>query len=253
MDYLAHFRREILEFEAAVRQVPGDAPLIASCPGWSTSDLVAHLGGVQRYVIRLISTRATVPPDPMEISYMRLPADTEGWPMPDTAPNLGLMPAGLIDWFAEGAAELAELFATTASDTPVWTWSREQTAGFWLEMQTIEAAVHRWDANNQPIDHELARSAIEQTFTVMAPFRRARQKAPAGQGERFRFTDGTISRTVQFSGDDVQLVDGSGDVELLGTASDLMLFLWQRVPADHFDITGDREVLDRYFTLVPPV
>jgi uncharacterized protein (TIGR03083 family) len=254
MDYLPHFRREVREFETAVRRADGDAPLVASCPGWSVADLVAHLGGVHRYVVRLIADKATVAPDPTEISYLRLPPDTEGWPMPDTAPNLGPMPAGLVDWFAEGAAELAELFATTALDEPVWTWSREQSAGFWLEMQTIEAAVHRRDADpTQPIDTELAKAAVGQTFTVMAPFRRARQKAPAGQGERFRFTDGASHWTVLFDGDDVRLVEGPGDVELAGTASDLMLFLWQRVPAGQLDISGDQTVLDRYFTLVPPV
>jgi hypothetical protein len=32
-----------------------------------------------------------------------------------------------------------------------------------------------------------------------------------------------------------------------------MLFLWQRIPADGLDVRGDRAILDRYFTLVPPV
>ncbi|MFC9977617.1 hypothetical protein ACFVH6_42625 [Spirillospora sp. NPDC127200] len=41
--------------------------------------------------------------------------------------------------------------------------------------------------------------------------------------------------------------------EVAGTASDLMLFLWNRVPADRLEVSGDRSVLDRYFLLVPPV
>src|SRR3712207_1775237 len=66
---------------------------------------------------------------------------------------------------------------------PVWTWSPERTTGFWLRMQTIEAAVHRWDAENaigagQPIDAELAADAVGQTFQVMAPARRAWRQAP---------------------------------------------------------------------------
>jgi hypothetical protein len=43
------------------------------------------------------------------------------------------------------------------------------------------------------------------------------------------------------------------DVELAGTASDLTLFLWQRIPADQLEVQGDQGVLDRYFTLVPPI
>ena len=43
-------------------------------------------------------------------------------------------------------------------------------------------------------------------------------------------------------------------IELIGTASDLMLFLWHRIPADErLGVVGPRAVLDRYFTLVPPM
>lgn len=51
MDYIPHFRRETLAFDAAVRRVPGadGAPMVPSCPDWSVSDLVAHLGVVHRY------------------------------------------------------------------------------------------------------------------------------------------------------------------------------------------------------------
>jgi uncharacterized protein (TIGR03083 family) len=150
----------------------------------------------------------------------------------------------------------------------VWTWSRERTVGFWLRMQTIEAAVHRWDAQAavgaaRPVDGALAADAVSQTFQVMAPFRRAGARAPAGAGElyRLRRTDGPERWTVCFTGDEVQLTEGAGDgaggrprgVELAGTASDLMLFLWGRLPADRLAVSGDRALVDRYFTLVPPV
>ncbi|GAB3451728.1 maleylpyruvate isomerase family mycothiol-dependent enzyme [Actinophytocola sediminis] len=259
MDHLTHFHREIQAFEEAARQVSGDAPLVPSCAGWSVSDLVVHLATVHRFVIHVVADRLTTPPDPADRAYLDLPADTHDWPLPEHAPNRAPVPASLVDWFAAGAAALAALFGTRAPDDPVWTWSRERTTGFWLRMQTIEAAVHRWDAENaigpaRPIDGALAADAVEQTFTVMAPFRRASRSAPPGAGERFRFrrTDGPGEWTVCFDGEDVRLAEGPGDVELAGTASDLMLFLWQRIPADRLDVvTGD--AVDRYFTLVPPV
>ncbi|MEW2582157.1 maleylpyruvate isomerase N-terminal domain-containing protein [Streptomyces virginiae] len=52
------------------------------------------------------------------------------------------------DWFARGAREPAQLPQELGPDTPVWTWSDEQTSGFWLRMQLIEPAVHRWDAES---------------------------------------------------------------------------------------------------------
>jgi uncharacterized protein (TIGR03083 family) len=258
MDFLPHFRREVLAFEAAARRVDGDAPIVPSCTGWTMSDLVAHLGWVQRYVIRIVAGRLQLPPDPTARDFLRLPENTANWPTPQSAPTPGPLPASLIDWFTRGAAELAGVFCATAKDEALWTWSQEQTAGFWLEIQTIEAALHRWDAEGavgapQPIEAGLARHFIPHNFTVTAPFRRAQQKAPAGEGERYRFTDGTDSWTAELKGDNVRLTDGTGDVELAGTASDLLLFLWDRIPATQLEIHGDRDVLDRYFTLVPPM
>ena len=262
MDYVPHFRWEIAAFEGAMRR-PADAPLVPTCPGWSLSDLLLHLGCVHRYVIHIIENRLTVPPDPSDRAFLRLPSDRRGWPAPEQAPNGGPVPTSLIDWFADGAATLESLFDSRDLEERVWTWSPEQTVGFWARMQTIEAAIHRWDAENaldaaQPIDGDLAADAIEQNFTVMAPFRRARTQAPPGLGERLRFrrTDGTDVWTAQFDGDTVRLIDRTEPrhVELVGTASDLLLFLWQRIGADELlGVVGTRAVLDRYFTLVPPM
>ncbi|MFC0541580.1 maleylpyruvate isomerase family mycothiol-dependent enzyme [Kutzneria chonburiensis] len=260
MDYVPHFRREIAAFEDAVRRSADAAPPVPSCPGWSMSDLVAHLGNVHRYLIHLVEHRLAAPPDRVDLN---VPTDTRGWPVAGRTPTHGPVPTSLIDWFVDGAARLAELFDSRDPAEPVWTWSQDQTVGFWARMQTIEAAVHRWDAENaidapQPVDSDLAADAIEQNFTVMAPFRRARTQAPPGLGERIRLrrTDGDDVWTVAFDGDTIELIDPTEPrhVELRGTASDLMLFLWHRIPADELlGVVGPRAVLDRYFTLVPPM
>lgn len=261
--HLPHFRREVRAFEAAARKVAGEsAPDVPSCPGWSLSDLVAHLGRVHRYVARAVDERVTEAPDAADITIYELPADHRGWPMPDQEPNRGPLPVGLVDWFAVGAARLEGLFAERDPADRVWTWSVEQTVGFWLRMQTIEAAVHRWDAQRtvgtpDEIPADLAADAVAQALDVMAPARRAWQHAPAGAGEVFRFrqSDGTGVWAVQFDGDQVRRADteGSCDVELAGSASDLMLYQWQRVGQDALTVRGDRAVADRWFTLVPPV
>ncbi|MBN6058547.1 maleylpyruvate isomerase family mycothiol-dependent enzyme, partial [Nonomuraea sp. RK-328] len=243
---------------------------VPSCPGWSVADLIVHLGGVHRGLITVIQGRLTAFPDVSDLSFLRLPADLTGWPRPENAPNRGPIPGGLGDWFAEGAALLEEQFRTNAPATPVWTWSEEQSVGFWTRTQAIEAAVHRWDAENalgaaMPMDAELAADAVTQTFQVMAPARRAWTQAPPGAGERYRFrqTDGAGVWTVGFDAEDLRLGTspagdggaGTGpvDVELAGTASDLMLYLWQRVPVDRLEVRGDPKFLERYFVLVPPV
>ncbi|MGI5164199.1 maleylpyruvate isomerase family mycothiol-dependent enzyme [Spirillospora sp. CA-253888] len=257
MDRCAAFRRETRAFEGAARGAVGrQAPRVPSCPEWTLTDLVWHLGQVHRMVIAILRDRLDAPPDPAAVP---LPGDRAGWPDPGRSPTHGPVPASLVDWFADGAALLAELFETRDPDEPVWTWWHDRSAGFWLRMQAVEAAVHRWDADNalgaaRPVEAGLAADAVAQNCEVMAPARRAMLKAPDGAGERFRFrrTDGPGAWTVRIDGE-ARLVEGPGDVEVAGTASDLMLFLWNRVPADRLEVSGDRSVLDRYFVLVPPV
>ena len=73
---------------------------------------------------------------------------------------------------------------------------------------------------------------------------------------RWRRTDGTEVWTVHLDGDSVRLIEGTEPrhIELIGTASDLMLFLWHRIAEDRLlGAVGPRAVLDRYFTLVPPM
>jgi uncharacterized protein (TIGR03083 family) len=172
------------------------------------------------------------------------------------------VPPGLLGWFQAGAVDLQERFRAAGPDERVWTWSADHSAGFWQRMQAIEAAVHRWDAQNalgaaQPLDADLAADAIGQTFEVMAPWRRTVGQAPPGQGERFLFrrTDGPGTWVVQFDGDAVLLgaPDGDYDIQVSGTASDLALFLWQRAMTGKLDVHGDTSLLSRYFVLVPPL
>lgn len=254
IDHTAHFRREVLAFERAVRPV-GEAPVVPSCPGWTVTDLIMHLGWVHRFVAKIVDERLAVPP---EGGFADLPGESSTWPDPAKAPNPGPVPGGLVDWFADGAARLGDLFAATPAGEPTWTWSSDHTAGFWARMQAIEAALHRWDAQlatgtPDPMDPELAVDAVGQTFEVMAPARRRWKQAPPGQGERylFRQTDGPGVWQVAFDGDEVLTdADGPADAEVAGTASDLMLFLWRRIPAEGLGVTGD---VGRYFELVPPL
>ncbi|MFF3087106.1 maleylpyruvate isomerase family mycothiol-dependent enzyme [Streptomyces nojiriensis] len=244
------FRTEAAAFEKAVRRafdLGEPVPAVPPCPGWTVADLVRHLGGVHRYLVYVLRERLTAPPDPAGLTLPEAPAD----------------PDGLTDWFAQGARELAGLFHELGPETAVWTWSVEQTAGFWLRMQLIELAVHRWDAESATgtpgrLDPDVAADAVTQTIEVMAPARRGWQQAPPGTGQRYRFrrTDGPESWTVVFSGDQVLLEPGStapADVEASGTASDLALFLWRRLPPTALRVTGDAALLPYWFTLVPPV
>jgi uncharacterized protein (TIGR03083 family) len=265
LDYVAHFGREAAAFEAAARTAVGarPAPQVPSCPGWRVTDLVLHLGTVHRYVARVIAGRLPEPPPEEEdLAWLAVPGECAGWLPPGTVPGEAALPLALVDWFAAGAADLRAQFQAAAPDEAVWTWSTDHTAGFWRRMQAIEAAVHRWDAQAavgaaEPVDAALAADAVGQTFEIMAPMRRMLKHAPAGQGERFGFrrTDGAGYWAIRFGAAGTAPHDGPCDVELSGTASDLMLFLWRRAEpgTGSLVVRGDAAMLDRYFVLVPPV
>jgi uncharacterized protein (TIGR03083 family) len=264
VDYTDHFRREVAAFEAAghIAVAYETAPAVPSCPGWLVTDLVLHLGMVHRSLARLIRDRMQEPPGGSDRSWLGLPGECSNWLPPGRAPQRSPVPAALLDWFHDGATELQEQFREVSPGERVWTWSADRSVGFWQRMQSIEAAVHRWDAQDavgaaEPINAALAADAIGQTFEVMVPMRRAVAKAPPGHGERFLFlrTDGPETWAVRFNGDAVIVgaLDNHYDIQISGIASDLALFLWQRAVSDHLDVQGDPALLDHYFALVPPL
>jgi len=264
VEYVRHFGREVAALEEAGREAACShaALVVPSCPGWVVTDLVLHLGFVHRVVARVIGERMQQPPAEGDRSWLGLPSPWRDWLPPGRAPQQSPVPAALLDWFQGGAATLGELFRAADPGERVWTWSADHSVGFWQRMQAIEAAVHRWDAQNavsaaEPLDAALAVDAVAQTFEVMAPMRRAVAKAPPGQGERFVFrrTDGPQAWAVHFDGDPVLLgsAQGSYDIQISGTASDLALFLWQRDVTGSLEVRGDSSLLSRYFALVPPL
>ena len=250
MDLIAHFERETTAFHRAalMAAMPDAPPPVPSCPDWTTADLVGHLGHVHRVVNHVIVERLeSMPPD--RKTLFPAPADATG--------------DDLADWFAEGATELTATFRTTDPKTAAWTWGDEHGVGFWLRAQAIEAAVHRWDLEGaigspQPVDEELAADGVAQFLDVVLPFRRrtAKQVPPMkGESYRFRQTDGSGVWSIALDPDGPRPLadDEAADVELAGTASDLLLFLWHRIPGEPLVVDGDTKALQRFFVLVPTV
>ena len=72
----------------------------------------------------------------------------------------------------------------------------------------------------------------------------------AGDGETLSFepTDVDAARTFTMLPErvDIESRVGDADVTARGTASDLLLFLWGRVPPSALDVHGDRLLLERW-------
>lgn len=113
------------------------------------------------------------------------------------------MPAGLVDWFEEGATELEETLRQADLNEPFWQppdWPSPgaQTIRTLLGAANVETAVHRWDAQlahhrTTPINRAVAEMGIEQALrqaTVLnrwyvSEFRKT--PAPSGAGETYLF------------------------------------------------------------------
>jgi len=271
-DYIAALHREAGTFAKVMRaNTQPPMPIVPACPDWNTLDLLLHLGSVQRMVTKIVIEHLQERPafDSEFVKAMALSPLYLGWlmhtqPTPDDEP----LPAELIDWFEEGAAKLEAAFNQIGPDVPLWTWnSADQTAAHWVRVQASEAAIHRWDAQDayhctEPIEPALALDAINFTFDVLLPKNRVDKKAPTGQDETFHFhrTDGPGEWLLQFEPSGEVLVErthAKGDVAVRGTASDLLLWLRQRLHyspdvQSRLQVFGDAALLKRYFELVPP-
>jgi uncharacterized protein (TIGR03083 family) len=203
------------------------------------------------------------------LDIIALPSRYLPWALQQEAtPNTEPIPLELIEWFEQGADQLKAALIQADPELAVWTWNpANQTAAHWWRAQASEAAIHRWDlqeayACTVPIEPELAVDAIDFAFDTLLPRSRRSAKAATPKGEVFHFhrTDGPGEWIVRFEEAGTVMVERQhtkGDMALRATASDLLLFLHQRLKyspelAERLQVFGDHAMLQRYFDLVPP-
>ena len=197
MDHLALLESEVAAMAQAVREADLGAP-VPSCPGWTVADVVAHLTGVHRWVLRAL--------------------DNEGAPPYDEEPQ----PDPAADYERQATALLDRLRALPP-DAPAWTFDKHnKTAGFWRRRQLHEVSVHRWDVQPYQLPREVAEDGVDEVLDFFLPRQIATGRTEVPEGtlrlvspERvWAFGDGRPVQTAQ------------------GTASDLALGLWGRVELD---------------------
>lgn len=158
-----------------------------------------------------------------------------------------------------GLDRFVELLGSRDPDEPTWTWGREQKMRFWYRRAAQELAVHRWDFENAtgaptPIDPTLAADGIGEMLYVFGPatgmpeYQGASERF-AGDGETIRLEPTDLPVAITFTArPDRFEPDGSGEPDVIarGTASDLLLFVWGRVPPSVLEVSGDATLLDRW-------
>ena len=255
--YLNAFRSDSAALAEAAQLGPQAA--LPSCPGWTIATLLGHLGAI--YISIAKNIRVGHGEDVVqELGDLELAPEFEEWFQHDF--TLETLPPTVVEWYQQAAADLEAAFRATDPAERAWTWwPPDQSVGFWMRRMAQETAVHRWDAQlayhrAAPIARELAQDGIDEALTIYQPqWCRPESQVP-GRGETYQFcqTDGPGSWVVRFEGEGMQVrgEHTQTDVAIRGCASDLLLFLWHRIPADQLEIQGESPLAARYFEFVPP-
>ena len=227
---VAAVRRESAALAQAARK--DLKPMVPSCPEWSVSDLVWHVGGIHRHRIWLINEH----PDGPKGFKIERPSDD-----------------AIVDWFIDGAEKLSQVLESHDATEKVWTWfPSDQSVGFWQRRMAQETAVHRWDGEDavgdaNEIEPWLAADGVAEFFDTLLLMQ---DELPKGDGETIHVhaNDAPSEWVITLAADGarVERGHGKGDAGLRGTASDLLLALWRRIPLDKVEVLGDRAVADRF-------
>jgi uncharacterized protein (TIGR03083 family) len=231
LDQLAQSSERLAD-AAAAAGVDADVP---SCPGWKVVDLLDHCAGGDRWARTIVAT-----------------GSRDGAPreLPPDAPT----GEALIPYFREGARELVETLASTDPTTSVWTFSpADRTARFWYRRRAQETSIHRYDAQlaagaPAPLDAEMAVDGVDEFLTVFLP-RLADNFGDVGDATvHLHCTDVAGEWLVARRDGELTVTaeHAKGDVAARGSASDLLLFLWGRVPEDALEVFGDADLLARF-------
>jgi uncharacterized protein (TIGR03083 family) len=248
LDYLAHLARDSDRFADLLLDADPMQP-VPSCPDWTTVDLLWHLTEVQWFWGTMVRERVE---DPAAL--------------PSAAPERPTDLVSLGHVFATVSAALEDALASAPPETPVWTWSRDQTVGWVRRRQAHEALIHRVDAElatgqASEIDPDLASDGVDEVLRGM--------HAPVPEGAQFDHDGGTVrleagdtgaAWTVALgrrSGTDPEsgktydetallVLDDSGaapEATVRASAADLDCWLWGRLAADRVERSGDEQAL----------
>ncbi|MBK5221427.1 MAG: maleylpyruvate isomerase family mycothiol-dependent enzyme [Acidimicrobiia bacterium] len=231
-------RREGEAF-AGVTPVDIDVP---TCPGWTLIDLHRHVGSVLRFQLAQV---ATDDPD----LFQRAPEEPE--------PDL----EDLADWVLDGVDAVADRLAAIGPDHPTSSWFGPRPAVFWARRAAHEIAMHRWDAeasitSPRPLDRAQAGDIIDELFEVIVPRRLERHpwSDPAATVHLHATdeVDGEGEWMIRVEGPtiDVAHAHGKGDIAARGSASDLALMIFGRIPLARLEVFGDATVIDRWHTSI---
>ncbi len=231
--------RHLFKVEAAQLSQTSVDDLVLEVPhleGWTVQSVVGHTGWVFRYADLALRADPDNPPSRASV------------PEPPPGPEV-------VEWATLGAAELAKTLDQVDLDETHPTWTGPQPAMWWLRRISHEVSMHRWDADSAvmsptPIDARQAVDGIDEVLEVFAPHRlQFTTLAGTGESVHLHATDVDDGEwVVHYQADHIlwEHAHEKCDVAARGTASDLLLLLWGRIPPSRLEVFGDSSLLERW-------
>jgi len=212
---------------------------VPTCPGWDLSRLVTHLGGIHRWAVQLVESRA----------------------QERVAPAKGERGPDLVEWLAAGAIPVAGLAAAPAADR-MWAWGKEQSVGFWSRRLVHETAIHYADAAiavGAPVEIEsdIAADGVDELLDNL-PFATWNEKIAQLRGSgslHFHGNSDGAEWMIELNDSGYSWHHGhaKGSVAVRGTTVDLYLLLYRRLglgdagaEGARFEVFGEREVVEHW-------
>jgi uncharacterized protein (TIGR03083 family) len=225
-------------FRAAVASAPDLDAQVPTCPEWTLLDLVRHLGEVQR---RWAANVAAGPAD---------------GPAPMTAPDAPREREALLAWSAESTEQLLSALREFGPDHDCWTWwgksASPRTSGAVARHQVQEATVHTYDAQltagaPQPLPSQAALDGVEEFLSTCCAWTGTWRHEPATVD--YHATEGRSWR-LSLSADGARFTrlpapaTAPATATAQGTAAELVLVFYGRIPLDSLKLDGDRRLFD---------
>ncbi len=235
-------RREGRALLVAAEREP--AATVPTCPGWTMSDLVGHVGEVWRFVVRTAGSRSGAP----------VPAGS-GDLRPDTDT------VRLRSWARQALEAVTRVLSGLEPDEPVWTWVPDRVGAFYHRRMVHETTVHRVDAETATgtaaaVDVDVAVDGVDELVEVGM---RHRMRGPVTEypavSVLLEQTDGP-GRWRLFTVDGVlQIARGRdagdrADAVVRGPAEELYLGLWGR-PTRALSVSGDPQAWRAWRSVAP--
>ncbi|NLU76790.1 maleylpyruvate isomerase family protein [Streptomyces sp. HNM0575] len=265
--YCAEIIEQTRLFRDALKGVTLDAR-VPACPEWTLRELAVHVGDGHRHAAEVVRTRATSFLSPGDVPRHGGPA---GLPEADVAP--GAYAEALSTWLSESAQLVSDELRVAGEESPAWTLTGEQRAGFWARRRTHEALVHRLDAASAAsaagagadgapsgVAAELAADCLDELFELTSSREALAQWPPlrslsvrAGETLHLHATDDPPAASpaewmirIEEEGFTWERAHEKATTAVRGPLIDLLLVVFRRLPpgSGRVEVLGDAELLD---------